>query len=390
MDQSADRPVPRWLHVWAIVTVIDAAVLLLLGAFVTSFRVGMADPVWPTEPWYLANNFKVDFGYLVEHTHRIAGWLLAPLGTILTFGAWAYEPGRRLRWFGIAALIVLVVAFFAFQIALAKAPVGEEGLPVFATLAVAVGSVVLVLAAGYRAWAGGGLGGLIRAVVVLGMIAAMTQGLLGGVRVRYDQVAGRQLSAVHGVVGQIVFALLMAVAVLSAKPRRGPGIPTDAAQKLRWQSAALVLFTLAQIVWGAWIRHFPGPLSNRLHLLFAFVVVGFATLAIKQALSDPAARDRLKVPAYVLMGLIALQILLGVEAWVGKFLTGTLPEFERITAAKALLRTAHAHVGAWVLAVSVAFALAARRNPAGGIGPDGTPFLNSEVTLASEPVLAGR
>ena len=389
MDLSTVRPVPRWLHVWAIVTVVDAAILLLLGGFVTSFRVGMADPVWPTEPWYLASNFKVDFGYLVEHTHRIAGWLLAPLGTVLTFGAWAYEPRRRLRWLGIAALALLVVAFFAFQIALAKAPVGEEGPPVFATLAIAGLSVVFVLAAGHRAWAGGGTGGLIRAVVVVGMIAAMTQGLLGGVRVRYDQVAGRQLSAVHGVVGQVVFALLMAVAVLSAKPRPGPRISAEVSRKLREQTTALVLFTLVQIVWGAWSRHFPGPLSNRLHLLFAFVVVGFATLAIKQALSDPAARDRLKVPAYVLMGLITLQVLLGVEAWVGKFLTGTLPEFERITAGKAFLRTAHAHVGAWVLAVSVAFALIARRNPVGGVGPGTVPSVNSQQIPASEPVLAG-
>jgi heme A synthase len=389
MDFSATRPVPRWLHVWAIVTVVDAAILLLLGGFVTSFRVGMADPVWPTEPWYLANNFKVDFGYLVEHTHRIAGWLLAPLGTVLTFGAWAYEPRRRLRWLGIAALALLVVAFFAFQIALAKAPVGEEGLPVFATLAIAGLSVVFVLAAGYRAWAGGGTGDLIRAVVVIGMIAAMTQGLLGGVRVRYDQVAGRQLSAVHGVVGQVVFALLMAVAVLSSKPRPGTLIPADVSRKLRWQTTTLVLFTLVQIVWGAWIRHFPGPLSNRLHLLFAFVVVGFATLAIKQTLSDPIARDRLKIPTYFLMGLITLQVLLGVEAWVGKFLTGTLPEFERITAGKAFLRTAHAHVGAWVLAVSVAFALIARRNPVGGVGPGTVPSVNSQQNPASEPVLAG-
>jgi hypothetical protein len=207
--------------------------------------------------------------------------------------------------------------------------------------------------------------------------------------VRYDQVAGRQLSAVHGVVGQVVFALLMAVAVLSSKPRPGTLIPADVSRKLRWQTTTLVLFTLVQIVWGAWIRHFPGPLSNRLHLLFAFVVVGFATLAIKQTLSDPIARDRLKIPTYFLMGLITLQVLLGVEAWVGKFLTGTLPEFERITAGKAFLRTAHAHVGAWVLAVSVAFALIARRNPVGGVGPGTVPSVNSQQNPASEPVLAG-
>jgi len=32
--------------------------------------------------------------------------------------------------------------------------------------------------------------------------------------------------------------------------------------------------------------------------------------------------------------LIAIQVLLGIEAWLGKFLTGTLPEFETITAGK--------------------------------------------------------
>ena len=40
------------MRVWAIITVVLAVVLLALGGFVTSFRVGMADPVWPTVPWY--------------------------------------------------------------------------------------------------------------------------------------------------------------------------------------------------------------------------------------------------------------------------------------------------------------------------------------------------
>jgi heme A synthase len=390
MHLPADRPISRWLHVWAIVTVVDAALLLVLGGFVTSFRVGMADPVWPTEPWYLASNYKVDFGYLVEHFHRIVGWSLGLLGTVLTFGIWAIEPRKRVRWFGIGSLVALVVAFSAFHGVLRMAPVGEEGLPVHVNLAAMAFTVGLVAAAAYRAAAGGGTAGLLRVLVVLGMLAAMTQGLVGGVRVRYDQIAGRELSAVHGVVGQVVFALLIAVAVLTARSKPGPAIPADVVRKLRWQTAALVGFTLLQIVWGAWIRHFPGPLSNRLHLLFAFVVVGFATLAIKQALSDPAARARLRVPAAFLMGLITVQVLLGIEAWVGKFLTGTLPEFERITAGKAFLRTAHAHVGAWVLAVGVVFALVARRNPAGGVGPITAPSLDFHQTPVSEPVLIGR
>jgi len=369
MDLAVSRPTPRWLHVLAIVTVIDAALLLILGGFVTSFRVGMADPVWPTEPWYLANNFKVDFGYLVEHFHRIVGWSIGVLGLVLTFGLWALEPRRSVRWFGIASLAVLVAAFSAFHGVLRKAEPGQEDLPVFVNLAVMAFTAGLAVAAAYRAWTGGGTGGLIRAIAVMGMIAAMIQGLLGGVRVRYDAVAGRELSAVHGVVAQVVFTLLIAVAVLTVKRKPGADIPACAAHKLRWQTTAFIVVTFAQIVLGAWIRHFPGPLANRLHLLFAFAVVGFATLVIKQALSDLVARERLRVPAALLMALITLQVLLGVEAWVGKFLTGTLPELEGITVGKAFVRTAHAHIGAWVLAVGVAFALVARRSATEPVGP---------------------
>jgi cytochrome c oxidase assembly protein subunit 15 len=163
--------------------------------------------------------------------------------------------------------------------------------------------------------------------------------------------------------------LLIAVAVLTARPKAGSPIPAGVARKLRWQTIALVFFTFAQITFGAWIRHFPGPLANRLHLLFAFVVVGFATLAIKQALSDPGSRARLKVTARFLMGLMAVQVVLGIEAWLGKFLTGTLPELETITAGKAFIRTAHAHVGAWVLGVTVILALVARRDRSEVVGP---------------------
>ena len=211
----------------------------------------------------------------------------------------------------------------------------------------------------------------------------MIQGLLGGVRVRYNDLFGREMSAVHGSFAQIVFALLIAVAVLTAPVKPGPAIPADVAGKLRWQTLCLMLFTYAQIVWGAWIRHFPGPLSSRLHLLFAFVVVAFATLTIKQALSDPVARQRFKWPARFLMGLITLQILLGIEAWIGKFMTGTLPELEKITIGKAIVRTAHAHIGTWVLGMSVIFFLLARRRPARSLDLQDTPPLLAASAVRS-------
>src|SRR5439155_25917737 len=109
------RPVPRWVYGWTLGTVALTFVLLALGGFVTSFRVGMADPVWPTEPWYLANNFKLDFGYLVEHSHRIAAYLVGLAASVLALAVWWQEPNRKLRRGGIAAIVALLAAFGLFN-----------------------------------------------------------------------------------------------------------------------------------------------------------------------------------------------------------------------------------------------------------------------------------
>ena len=84
---------------WA--TVVAAGGLLTLGWLTTSFRAGMADPVWPTEPWYLAVNGQVwqesKAGFLLEHTHRLAGFIVGALTTLLALSAWATDrrPATR-------------------------------------------------------------------------------------------------------------------------------------------------------------------------------------------------------------------------------------------------------------------------------------------------------
>jgi heme a synthase len=378
MEFSLRRPVPRWLHVWAILSVVATALLLVVGGFVTTFRVGMADPVWPTEPWYL---FGISWsepsaGFLIEHTHRLLGFLVGGLMSILAIGIWAVQRKSMKKWIGLIGLIVLLALFGEFHRALLKqadAPIIVWPMGPIAGLVIVL---ICLLAVALVDWKSARTGAGLRLLVLISLVAVMTQGLLGGFRVRLNALAGTDLAAVHGSFAQIVFALLVAVALLTGTAKRERGLPAEVARKLRWQTLCLLLFTYLQIVWGAWIRHFPGPLSNRLHLFFAFVVVAFATLTIKQALSDPIARERFKLPARFLMGLITFQVLLGIEAWLGKFLTGTLPELEQITAGKALVRTAHAHVGTWVLGMSVIFYLIARRKPAEAVGPASTPSLN--------------
>src|SRR5689334_13113245 len=107
-----DRPVPRWLHLGAVAAVCVAIFPLVLGMIVTSIRAGMADEKWPTEPWYLLTGedrerYKVDFGYLIEHSHRIAGYLVGGVVSLLAVGMWWTTPNRAARWVGVLALVAL-------------------------------------------------------------------------------------------------------------------------------------------------------------------------------------------------------------------------------------------------------------------------------------------
>src|SRR5947208_4038663 len=118
MTPPALQPVPLFVRVWAVLTVVVALLLLfVLGGFVTSFRVGMADPVWPTEPWYLLGQDwkRLEFGFLVEHTHRAAGWVVGAMVSVLAVAAWWGEPTKLLRWVGLAAIAALLVGYGQFH-----------------------------------------------------------------------------------------------------------------------------------------------------------------------------------------------------------------------------------------------------------------------------------
>lgn len=371
------RPFPRWLHIWAIATVVIATLLLIIGGLVTTYKVGMADPLWPTEPWALAMiNWKEEKpGYLIEHTHRFFGFLIGGCTSILALGLWMTEKNKTARIAGLVPMLSFLVSFGIFHgrmvaqnsLAVAVWPMTA----IYATL----GSLAILLVIALARIFAGSQGSGVRLIGIVALVTVMIQGLLGGVRVRFNELAGTDLAAVHGCFAQIVFALLITIAVMTrnAKPAT---LSTASVGKLRWQTICLVIFAYLQIVWGAWIRHSPDAIGNRLHLLFAFVVVGFITLVTKQITSDPESQARLKIPSRVLMGLLTVQILFGVEAWIGKFLGGTLPEFEKITVGKAIVRSIHAHVGTWIFATSVITALLVRKNPTASVGPSGEGYVN--------------
>ena len=324
----------RGLHGWAILTVVASACAIALGSVVTTFRFGMTDWVWPTAPWHL---FVIDWtepstGFLIEHAHRLAAWTAGFCFTVLAVGTFFVRTNRKLGWLGFAAL----------------------------------GCVII-------------------------------QGLLGGFRVRLDALMGTNLALIHGTFAQIVFSLGVVIALVTS-PRLHPQvIPTLMRRdELRRQTVVLTLVAFGQLVWGALLRHTHTPLAQRGHLLTAFAVVAAVAWLAKTVFETPDTPKFLRGAVVFLVCLVTLQLLLGVEAFLQRFASGTLPELEKVTIGQAVVRTLHVVIGSWILATAVSCTVLAYllRNAAAVSDEDvaypqigGAPA--SELLPASSLALAG-
>lgn len=292
------RFAPCWLHGWALLTAAATVALLALGAVVTTFKVGMADPVWPTYPWHLA---LIDWsepnpGFVIEHTHRLAGYVVGCCVIVLTLGLLFTAQRSWLKWLGVAALA--------------------------------------------------------------GVIA---QGLLGGFRVRLHELLGTNLAIIHGCFAQIVFSLFVSLAAVTSARFAAATSPAEATPRLRRWSLALTILVFLQLVWGALVRHTNGALAQRMHFLTAFAVVAVAVWFARTALANPSARRLLGRTLIVLGVLLVLQIMLGVESWLGKYAGVLLPEMHKPTPGQAATRVAHVLVGSFILAVSVVLTVLVHR-----------------------------
>ena len=120
----------------------------------------------------------------------------------------------------------------------------------------------------------------------------------------------------------------------------------------------LLGLVLVQLIFGAVLRHQQGSLlGQRGHLLGAFAVVGSATWLLKVVLDDAAGPRRLVRAIWVLEGLLGAQLVLGVEAWLIRFIMPGDVEQEYVVVRPDLFRTAHVFTGSLILAAAVAVAL---------------------------------
>jgi cytochrome c oxidase assembly protein subunit 15 len=209
---------PRWLHRCAIFTVAATMVLLGLGSAVTTFRAGMADPIWPTAPTALlqaSSEQLEDVRFVIEHSHRLAGYIVGICAIVLAGWLWLAEPRRWLAWLGFAALIGVSV-----------------------------------------------------------------QGVIGGLRVTEHARWGLELRILHGSFAQIVLAVLVSVAVFTS-PSWIAGATCERSGRLKRSARWALALVYLQIVFGVLLRHTYGALAQRLHLLTAFAALAAVIWLVK-------------------------------------------------------------------------------------------------------------
>lgn len=284
-DLPAHRPGP---HRVALMAAALTWPLLFLGGLVTTYKVGMAVPDWPStfgENMFLYDFTRSAFGVVLEHSHRLLGAGVGLAAIALAVWFTRSEPRRWVVGLGWVALLGVIV-----------------------------------------------------------------QGLLGGFRVRLNST---MLAAVHGCSGQAVFGLLVFLCVLTGRSWREP--KPGAGGRAGGLALGVLALVYAQVVAGAWLRHFGSSVALIFHgTLAAVVVVAATTLVVRVARGGPGMAD-LIAPSRALAVTLLGQVMLGLAAW------WTFRPFEAVTPTDALIRTGHQANAALVLASAVVLAARAWR-----------------------------
>jgi heme a synthase len=307
---------PRWLRGWCAATAVATFVLIGVGTLVTTFHVGMADPLWPTAPWHLLLIERVpNFGFYVEHTHRIAGYIAGILILAQTLALWWFTPDRLRRIGSIVAVagitIGCIIGMWLVKQA-ADRSVAALVNPGFLLAAASALGFAGLAAAEIKSRSAGRWQ---RAIVTVAFVGVVVQGMVGGLRVYLNELQGENLSVIHGLFAQmIVVATCVLVLMATAKWNSLLDLVTET--PLRRLTLAIAALVFVQIVFGGLLRHLNNPLAQRLHPLLAFAVLLAVAWTVARTFQDVPGAMALRRKAVGLLALIGLQAALGIEAWI--------------------------------------------------------------------------
>ena len=206
--------------------------LLTLGTLITTYRVGMVDPIWPTEPWYLLSQSwsEPSAGYFIEHIHRVVGYIsgLAILGMILaSFLANKTIVSKVASVFCILGVSLgVLIAMTSIDRTKAMAdPIGAVNqMKMRIGLGLALASAVFLMIQSINAFRNNEQHAGLQFLALLSYLGVISQGLLGGLRVYLHALVGPELATIHGATGQMVFALVAGTAILATFPGAFPNL----------------------------------------------------------------------------------------------------------------------------------------------------------------------
>ncbi len=190
---------------------------------------------------------------------------------------------------------------------------------------------------------------------VAALALVILQGVLGGLRVIW--LADR-LAIFHGVLAQAFFGLTAGLALFTSQEWRSEPPPLE-------RRAVLPLFGLCglttgvislQVVFGALLTHVGARLDAHIGLagLLAILIPGLTT----RIATRHADRPGLVRPTALLCGLLILQLLLGLGAYMNRFTSIPLPFHEVLGLA---LPVSHRLMGGLLLATSLVLTLRVAR-----------------------------
>lgn len=310
MPDSRARGYSPWPHRFALVTAASTLVLIFVGGLVTNTGAGLAVPDWPTT-----------FGY---------NMFLFPWSQMV--GGVFYEHSHRLIG-SIVGLLTLALAFVLWV---------REPARVLRWLGLAaVGAVII-------------------------------QGVLGGLRVILIST-GSELAVIHGLLAQAFFALTVGLVVCTSrewkyKPRQIVVADAGAIKRLCLQTTGVVYL---QIFLGGMLTHIGDWFL--VHLFCAALIIFHAWRLAQRLLWLQMNQAKLVWPVTLLVGLLVLQLLLGLGSYVNRFTSVEIPYavFSRLA-----LPTTHRITGALMLAACIVLTLRVYR------------LLASRQILGSQELLA--
>lgn len=311
---KANPPEPaasRWPHRMACVLVCAAFLQILLGGAVTSYKAGTAVPDWPT-----------------------------------TYDHWLYPP--RL-WPAAPRDLLLVCSHRTLGAAV---------------IALAVALAVVLWTLDRRKW--------MRPLAVAAVAGVLLQEVLGGLRVRGDEIL---LARMHACTAPLFFGLCAALVALTSPGwrRHGPPVQHPAARGLQRLALAVTLMIYVQIVLCCQLRHLPPDGEPGRFVLWVWLVLilagltatGLAWLLI-HVLRRLRAEAMIVRRGLLLVALFLMQLVLGAGAWVTGygwpkwFTRGIWATSYTIVAdgwMQVGMKTGHAALGPLILAASLGLTL---------------------------------